>query len=117
LRRIKEAERIYVDLLDETARRGLPERTALGLLEAASGLRVRNASYRVTADVSKNVASRDLRALVDAKLLIPEGERRGRQYTASDMVKAIAEKHRLPRGIPNPFDDSAATTEKHPSLL
>jgi hypothetical protein len=51
----------------------LPERTALGLLEAASGGRIRNASYRVSADVSNNLASRDLKLLVDAGLLVPEG--------------------------------------------
>jgi len=103
LRRIKELERIYADLLALIERRRLPERMALGLLEAATGLRVRNASYRVTTEVSNNVASRDLKALVDAGLLIPEGERRGRHYLPSDTVKAITAKHRLPRGIPDPF--------------
>jgi len=116
LRRLKEAERIYVDLLAEIARHGLPERTALGLLEAASGLKVRNASYRATADVSNNLASRDLKALVDAQLLVPKGERRGRHYVASDSVKAIAIKHRLPRGIPDPFQETPPESVQ-PSLL
>ena len=114
LRRIKELERIYGDLLVQVERHGLPERTALGLLEATTGLRVRNASYRATADVSNNLASRDLRALVDAGLLVPQGERRGRHYVASDVVKAIALRHRLPRGIPDPF---AEPDERQPSLL
>lgn len=121
LRRLKEAQRTYIDLALEVASRKLPERTALGLLEAASGLKVRNASYRATTDVSNNVASRDLKALVDAKLLVPEGERRGRRYVASDLVKEIAHRHRLPRGIPDPFEQtesaSKPTEDNQPSLL
>ncbi|MCC6983537.1 MAG: Fic family protein [Bauldia sp.] len=109
LRRLTEAERIYADLLAEVERRGLPERMALGLLEAASGLKVRNASYRVTANVSNNLASRDLKALVDARLLVPEGERRGRHYLPGELVGAIAKRHRLPRGIPDPFDEPDAS--------
>ena len=121
LRRLKEAERIYDDLLVEVLRRDLPERMALGLLEAATGLRVRNASYRVAVEVSRNLASRDLKALVDAKLLNAEGERKGRHYVASDLIKTIATRHRLPRGIPDPFkEESDASTEPpevQPSLF
>ena len=116
LRRLREAERVYVDLLTETTRHGLPERTALGLLEAASGLKVRNASYRATAGVSNNLASRDLKALVDAQLLLPKGERRGRHYVASDAVKAIAAQHRLPRAIPDPFLETPPKSTQ-PSLF
>lgn len=104
LRRLKETERIYSDLVAEVMRRGFPERMALGLLESAAGLRVRNASYRVTADVSNNLASRDLKALVDSGLLVAQGERRGRHYLAGQRVTEIAQRHRLPRGIPDPFD-------------
>jgi Fic family protein len=82
----------------ETEKHGLPERTALALLEASAPSRVRNASYRVSADVSNNLASRDLKALVDIGLLIPKGERRGRHYIASDIVMKIRNRNRLPRG-------------------
>lgn len=105
LRRMKEAELIYGELVELVTKHEFPDRTALGLLEAVSGLRVRNASYRATADVSNNLASRDLKALVDAKLLVAQGERRGRHYVASESVLAIAAKHKLPRGIPDPFDE------------
>lgn len=77
---------------------------ALGLIEAAFGGRIRNASYRVSTDVSNNLASRDLKALVDASLLVPEGERRGRYYVASPAVRAIRERSRLPKGNDDPFD-------------
>lgn len=67
-------------------------------------LKVGNASYRVSADISNNLASRDLKALTDAGLLRPAVEKRGRHYVASDAVMAIRDRHRLPRGIPDPFD-------------
>lgn len=111
LRRMKEIERVYEDLLRELCHHALPERMALGLIEAAAGLKVRNASYRVATDVSYNLASRDLKALVDEGFLRAEGERRGRHYVASDLVRAIREKHRLPKDEDDPF-----TLETSPSV-
>jgi hypothetical protein len=105
LRRMQEIGSIYDELAELVANLGLPERSALGLIEAATGLRVRNASYRVSAEVSNNLASRDLRALVDAGLLVPEGEKRGRHYVASDIVRRVRAKHRQPKGILDPFSE------------
>lgn len=104
LRRTREIERVYNDLHKLVTGLGLPERTALALLEALSGLRVRNASYRVSADISNNLASRDLKALVDAELLVPQGERRGRSYSPAEQVKRIRDRHRTAKGVENPFD-------------
>jgi hypothetical protein len=83
--------------------RGLSDRMAVGLLDAAFGIRVRRSSYRVSADVSSNLASRDLKNLVDAQLLMPEGEKRGRRYVASPLLREIRERHRLPKGEDDPF--------------
>jgi hypothetical protein len=78
------------DLLErEASRRGLPERSIPALAEAALGLRIRNGTYRKSADISDNVASRDLKLLSDAGLLVPQGAKRGRHYTASDVLRAI----------------------------
>ena len=85
LRRMREVERLYAELSQLVVGNGLPERTALALLQAASGSRVRNGSYRVSADLSKNLASRDLKLLVDAGLLVPEGQKRGRFYRAAPL--------------------------------
>ena len=112
LRRTKQIERIYEDLATLVARHGLHERTSLALIEAAAGLRVRNASYRVSADISNNLASRDLKALVDVGLLVAEGERRGRHYTPSDTILAIRERHRLPRNVDDPFASIAETAQQ-----
>ena len=104
LRRTREFERIYDDLHQLVGRRGLQERTALALLQASLGSSVRNASYRASADISMNLASRDLKELADAKLLTAEGERRGRRYIAGPEIIAIREAHRLPKGIDDPFE-------------
>ena len=90
LRRSEEAERRWDELDREVHRLGMPERSIAALFNAALGHRLRNATYRTLAeDVSELVASRDLRALVDAGMLTPVGERRGRTYTASPSLRAI----------------------------
>ena len=103
LRRMREVERLYAELSELVVANGLPDRTALALLQAASGSRLRNASYRVSADLSKNLASRDLKLLVDAGLLVPEGQKRGRVYSAAPFVAEIRQRLRLPRRIDDPF--------------
>ena len=119
LRRMRELERVYAEMIELVRVNGLPERSAMALLQAAVGSRVRNGSYRISADVSKNLASRDLKALVDAKLLVPEGEKRGRFYIASRSVAEIRHRLRLPRNIDDPFAEGvlAATLERQPSLF
>jgi len=116
LRRNREFERVYDELLRVVQQRGLPERTALALLEAAAGVRVRNASYRVSAGISNNLASRDLKGLVDARLLVAEGERRGRFYVASDLVRAHRQRHRLPKAVDDPFE-VVTSSASQPSLF
>ena len=108
LRRNQELGAVYGDLQKLVRERGLLERMALGLLDAAFGIRMRNASYRVSTDISNNLASRDLKQLVDRGLLLPKGERRGRHYIASDEVRAIREMHRLKRPITDPFEEVEA---------
>lgn len=103
LRRTRELERVYAELLNLVESRGLPERTAMALLQAAFGSKVRNSSYRVSADVSNNLASRDLKVLVDTNLIVAKGERRGRHYEASPTVAEIRRKLRLPKQAADPF--------------
>lgn len=105
-RRLEEFDRLYVELVDLVTGAGLPERTALALLQAATGARVRNASYRISADISNNLASRDFKSLADAGLLRAVGEKRGRHYVASDGVLALRRATRLPRAIHDPYEDA-----------
>lgn len=111
LRRSEEAERRW-DAVDREVRRlRVPERSVPALFNAAQGYRIRNATYRaLVGDVSELVASRDLRVLVEAGLLTPVGERRGRFYLASDQLKRIEVSVRSarPRGDSDPFADAQA---------
>jgi Fic family protein len=68
----------------------LPKRTEAPLIDATFGYKVRNNKYRTEASISEVVASRDLKRLTEAGLLIAIGEKRGRTYEASDKLKAIA---------------------------
>lgn len=103
LRRTKELASVYADLSDLAKARRLPERTVMALLQAALGTKLRNSSYRVSAELPQHLASRDLKALVEADLLIPQGERRGRFYMAAPVVAEIRQRSRLPKRIADPF--------------
>jgi Fic family protein len=105
LRRSVIIKKLWDELEREVARNNLPDRVIGAVADAAMGFRVRSATYRHFAEVSKVVASRDLRAAVEAGLLVPTGERRGRIYRASEEIRAIAVKIHgsEPKGIPDPF--------------
>lgn len=92
LRRVRESEAIWSELNKQATQHGLPERTLAALFDAAIGLRVRNASYRALLEawdegISNQVATTDLRSMVNAGLLKQEGKKRGTYYTAGDVVR------------------------------
>jgi len=95
------------------SRRGLPERLIYAIADGAIGYQVRNSSYRNLAELNDIMASRDLKAAVDAGLLIPTGERRGRIYAGSPETKALVDKLRREfiKRVPDPF---VVTTPKLP---
>lgn len=98
LRRIGEAERLWEECAALAVRKGLPERCAGGLADAANGLRLRNPGYRKLVEITTGekirelTASRDLKAMVGAGLLKPIGERRGRRYVAAEPLLELREK-------------------------
>ncbi len=87
------------------SRRGLPERLIYAVADGAIGYRVRNSSYRNLAELNDVMASRDLKAAVDAGLLIPDGERRGRVYIGAPEMRALFDKLRIEhiKSVPDPF--------------
>jgi Fic family protein len=103
LRRMRQVEQVWNTLEIETKKRGLPDRTVLVLSDAALGLRVRNSAYRKVADISDQVAGKDLRLLVAAGLICAEGERRGRFYRGSPSLQAIWSKYNEAKSVPDPF--------------
>lgn len=105
LRRAEEAERRWAMLEGEVHRQRLPERMTAPLFNASMGFRLRNATYRELAEVSDSIAGRDLKALVQAGLLEPEGERRARIYTATARLRAIHDAARTTRRAQeDPYD-------------
>lgn len=90
LRRAREAQRFWMVAEREVERAGLPERCVVAVSHCVSGFAVRNSTYRGLEDVSEAMASRDLKALVDAKVLQPHGEKRGRYYTP---VQRLRDEH------------------------
>lgn len=110
LRRTRTIKTLWDELERVLEKRRLPERVIGAVADAAMGYRVRSGSYRKFADVSKVVASRDLRAAVQAGLLTAIGEKRGRVYTASTFTRELAKSLRStdPKGIPDPFQRGVA---------
>lgn len=94
LRRVRESEHLWLRLEDVVSGHKVPDRTLSALYDAAQGLRVRNATYRASLkdngdEISEQTASRDLRQLVQAGLLVSLGEKRGRVYAASGDLRAM----------------------------
>ena len=114
VRRNEEMGRMWTEIHELTAGRGLPERCELALIDAALGFRVRNGRYRKENEISEVVASRDLKRLCDAGLLEAVGEKRGRYYVAAAPLLAVRDKCRDRRAVSDPYtiarnrSDSAA---------
>ncbi len=113
LRRIEETERLYAACAEIAEQNGLPDRTTGVLVEAAYGFRLTHSTYKMLVEltagetVSTLTTSRDLRALVDAKLLEPIGQTRGRYYVGEPSL--IEERRRIqaaraPKETSDPFD-------------
>jgi Fic family protein len=111
-RRRSEIEQLWNGCLALAESRGLPERCAAGLMDAAYGLRIRRGSYLSSAqsvigeEVSEQTASRDLRTMVDLGLLEAVGERRARYYLAGDEPRRVRERirsQRPPQAADDPF--------------
>lgn len=92
LARVKESEELWERCVVEAQSARLPSRVVPVLFNTALGFRAQRSLYRalVEEDVSEAMATRDLRAMADAGLLVAHGERRGRFYTASDGLRGIA---------------------------
>jgi Fic family protein len=104
LRREREMSKIWSRLEDELKQRGLLERMIFALMDGAYGYRITNARYRSNTDVSDQVASRDLKRLVDLGLLVAQGKARGRYYGASEWVVNVRNENRETKTLENPFN-------------
>lgn len=107
LRRIRESERLWTALDELRAKHELPERVVGTLFDAATGLRIRNASHRKGVESAEGVeisaqsATNDLGAMAHAGLLRRRGERRGTYYEATER---LAEMHARVSEVGPPLD-------------
>lgn len=106
LRHVRQAEALWTLLDTEVSSRGIPERTVLALFDAAQRFRVTNRAYQDHADISEHAGGRDMKRLVDAGLLEPRGEKRGRFYVATPaLLQLVAPVWETGRGaeLEDPF--------------
>jgi Fic family protein len=105
---------IWGELERLIAERSLPERAIYAIFDATVGFRVRNGSYRRIADVSEQIASRDLKTIVDAGLLSASGEARGRSYSRARPLLELwmRAREKFPYVAVDPFVDGPGQTQK-----
>lgn len=113
LNRMKAIDLLWQEMEKIVQQLGLPERLLFAVCDAAVGHRVRSSSYRNLAELNNIIASRDLKNAVDAGLLIPIGERRGRVYIGSNQIKATFDGLRREhiRPIADPFNTDESQLE------
>lgn len=93
LQRLRDIERLWELCASLAAGHRLADRVVPAMVDAARGFRLRNVSYRGLVvrsegiEITENTASRDLRAMVDANVLMPQGEKRGRIYVAGPPLR------------------------------
>jgi Fic family protein len=108
--RMRMIKKLWRELESLATAKALPDRVVYALSDAAMGYHVRSSQYRHNAAVSAVLASRDMKSLVDAGLLVPAGEKRGRIYSASEDIRAlyVGIRNEELKQIPDPFEKNAA---------
>ena len=106
LRRMKEIARVWDGVEVEIKKRKMNERMIIALVNAAMGFRVRNSNYRIGAEVSDQVAGKDLRILAAEGFLVPQGERRGRFYLAGRWLRELRSRSREAKVVTDPFSQT-----------
>jgi Fic family protein len=98
---------IWGELEEMVREMSLPERSIYALYDATVGFRIRNAMYRSVVDISEQLASRDLKSMVAAGLLVAIGEARGRSYVSGKRLKDLLLQTRraFPYVAVDPFTD------------
>lgn len=104
LRRNEEYERLFDLIQGLVTDRGLHDRVALPLFDAALGLSLTNLRYRTETQLTDAVASRDLKKLSDQGLLTAIGEKRGRTYAAGRVLRALRDSVRTRWAQADPYE-------------
>jgi len=113
LRRVRESESMWLEIEALANKHRLPDRAMAALLDAAIGLRIRNAGYRAVLrrewheEISNQVATIDLRNMVQSGLLEQRGAKRGTFYVGSPVLQEMRLRVRQSR---QPIDTSELFT-------
>jgi Fic family protein len=107
LQRTRMTQRVWNEVEELLHAKKLNDRGLPAVVDAAFGYTIRRSHYMNAAEVSEQVASRELKMLVDSGLLIPVGETKGRAYVASDMLREISKRNYERRTNLDPFTQEA----------
>lgn len=111
--RQRATESAWAEIVKIVKAERLQDRTSTSLLDATFGYQVRSGSYQKENEVSDVVASRDLKRLCDAGLLIPVGEKRGRYYVAGKPLKDLYLRIKDDRRPADPYELVRRPNPKH----
>jgi Fic family protein len=103
LQRTRITQRVWNELEQILQRKSVNDRALPAIADAAFGYRIRRSHYMKSAEVSEQVASRDLKELVDKGLLIAHGETRGRIYDGSPLIREVYLRFYETRSHVDPF--------------
>ncbi|MFF5077403.1 Fic family protein [Actinoplanes sp. NPDC000266] len=92
LRRVDDVSKTWLELEGVIRHHRLPERALFALYMASLGLKVRRTVYEKDAEIEVGTANRDLRLMVSAGLLKPQGETKGRYYVGTPELRDIRQR-------------------------
>jgi hypothetical protein len=95
-------------------RKHVNDRSLPAIVDAAFGYRIRRSHYTKSSEVSEQVASRDLKELVDKGLLIGRGETKGRIYDGSPLIREVYLRNYEVRTNVDPFTEGALPFPEEP---
>ena len=107
LQRTRMTQRVWDEIENIVRNKKLNERAIPTLADAAFGYRFRRSHYVLSAEVSEQVASRDLKIMIDHGLLVGDGETKGRIYRASEKLQEIYQRNYESRTNLDPFQQGA----------
>ncbi len=107
LQRSRITQRVWNELEQILQRKRVNDRALPAIADAAFGYRIRRSHYMKSTEVSEQVASRDLKELVDKGLLVARGETRGRIYDGSPLIREVYLRFYETRSNVDPFTQAA----------
>jgi Fic family protein len=109
--------RVWGELEQLLKKKRVDDRALPAVADAAFGYRIRRSHYIKSAEVSEQVASRDLKELVDKGLLSATGETRGRIYEGSPLIREVYYRNYEERQNVDPFTQGALPFPEEPARI